>query len=392
MQVLHNGVEPAAGPSGADRHRARQQLRLDDRAFVVATVARLDPVKDLMTLFEAFAKVRQRVPSAQLLVVGDGPERNRLTARAEQPDLTGSVHLAGYRSDVRALLPAADVTRRSISEGVSITILEACRGHSGRRDRGVGGPPRSSRRECRRHSRPVPRSLRLARPSCRWRTTTSTRAWRRPDGAARTLIPTTRMVDDYSRLYRGRQADPMCGICGVVAPDGELHPALRSAIGSMAATLHHRGPDGQGVFSDAFAALGHRRLAIIDRAGGHQPMFNEDGSCWVVFNGEIYNHRSLRSRLIGLGHTFKTSSDTETILHAYEEYGADCVPMFEGMFAFAVYDSRRRSCCRADRGQETAYSTPTRAARCTLPRDQGAARQTGVGPDARSVGARSYCR
>jgi asparagine synthase (glutamine-hydrolysing) len=134
----------------------------------------------------------------------------------------------------------------------------------------------------------------------------------------------------------------MCGICGVVALDGELRPDLRSSIGAMAATLHHRGPDGQGVFSDAFAALGHRRLAIIDRTGGHQPMFNEDGSCSVVFNGEIYNHRALRSRLLGLGHTFKTSSDTETILHAYEQYGADCVPMFEGMFAFAVYDSRRR--------------------------------------------------
>ena len=71
-------------------------------------------------------------------------------------------------------------------------------------------------------------------------------------------------------------------------------------------------------------------------------MTNEDGSCWIVFNGEIYNHRALRSRLIDLGHTFRTSSDTETILHAYEEFGADCVPMFEGMFAFAVYDSRRR--------------------------------------------------
>jgi asparagine synthase (glutamine-hydrolysing) len=134
----------------------------------------------------------------------------------------------------------------------------------------------------------------------------------------------------------------MCGICGIVALNGELHPDLRSSIGAMAATLHHRGPDGQGVFSDAAAAFGHRRLAIIDRAGGHQPMFNEDGSCWVVFNGEIYNHRVLRSRLIDLGHTFRTSSDTETILHAYEEFGADCVPMFEGMFAFAVYDSRRR--------------------------------------------------
>jgi asparagine synthase (glutamine-hydrolysing) len=134
----------------------------------------------------------------------------------------------------------------------------------------------------------------------------------------------------------------MCGICGVVALDGELHPDLRSSIGAMTATLHRRGPDGQGLFSDPVAALGHRRLAIIDRAGGHQPMSNEDGSCWVVFNGEIYNHRSLRSRLIDLGHTFRTASDTETILHAYEEFGADCVPMFEGMFAFAVYDSRRR--------------------------------------------------
>ena len=110
----------------------------------------------------------------------------------------------------------------------------------------------------------------------------------------------------------------------------------------MAATLHHRGPDGQGIFSDAAAAFGHRRLAIIDRAGGHQPMFNEDGSCWVVFNGEIYNHRVLRKRLIDLGHSFRTTSDTETILHAYEEFGVDCVPMFEGMFAFAVYDSQRR--------------------------------------------------
>jgi asparagine synthase (glutamine-hydrolysing) len=134
----------------------------------------------------------------------------------------------------------------------------------------------------------------------------------------------------------------MCGICGVVALNGELDPSVRSSIGAMAATLEHRGPDGQGVFTDSVAALGHRRLAIIDRAGGHQPMSNEDGSCWVVFNGEIYNHRALRSRLVDLGHTFRTGSDTEAILHAYEEFGADCVAMFEGMFSFAVYDVGRR--------------------------------------------------
>jgi asparagine synthase (glutamine-hydrolysing) len=134
----------------------------------------------------------------------------------------------------------------------------------------------------------------------------------------------------------------MCGISGIVAIDGALAPALRAAIGPMTAALRHRGPDGQGLFADDTAALGHRRLAIIDREGGAQPISNENGSCWIVFNGEIYNHRALRERLVGLGHVFRTHSDTEAILHAYEEFGADCVPMLEGMFAFAIYDSRRR--------------------------------------------------
>src|SRR5947207_12601999 len=104
----------------------------------------------------------------------------------------------------------------------------------------------------------------------------------------------------------------MCGICGIVAREDVLDPRLRAAIGPMTSTLRHRGPDGQGVFTDGVAALGHRRLAIIDRSGGDQPMTNEDGTCWVVFNGEIYNHRSLRHRLIQRGHLFRTTSDTET--------------------------------------------------------------------------------
>ena len=134
----------------------------------------------------------------------------------------------------------------------------------------------------------------------------------------------------------------MCGICGVVAVDGELNPAVREAIGPMTRTLHHRGPDGAGCFDDPAAALGHARLAIIDREGGSQPMANEDRTCWVVFNGEIYNHRTLRAQLIDRGHVFRTTSDTEVIVHAYEEFGADCVTHLEGMFAFAVYDIRRR--------------------------------------------------
>jgi asparagine synthase (glutamine-hydrolysing) len=134
----------------------------------------------------------------------------------------------------------------------------------------------------------------------------------------------------------------MCGIAGAIAVRGELDPAIRHAIRPMTAALRHRGPDGHDVFSDAYAALGHARLAIIDRAGGTQPMTNEDGSCWIVFNGEIYNHRALRQQLERRGHVFRSSSDTEVIVHAYEEFGSECVSRLEGMFAFAIYDRRRR--------------------------------------------------
>ena len=109
----------------------------------------------------------------------------------------------------------------------------------------------------------------------------------------------------------------------------------------MTHALRHRGPDGQGVKDFPQAVLGHRRLAIIDRAGGSQPLANEDGTVWITFNGEVYNHHDLRRTLIGRGHQFRTVSDTEAILHAYEEYGAACVERLEGMFAFAIYDTRR---------------------------------------------------
>jgi asparagine synthase (glutamine-hydrolysing) len=134
----------------------------------------------------------------------------------------------------------------------------------------------------------------------------------------------------------------MCGICGAFALDGALDPAVAAALPVMTQALRHRGPDGEGLFGDGRAALGHRRLAIVDRAGGAQPMSNEDETCWVVFNGEIYNHHALRRDLIARGHVFRTTSDTEAIVHAYEEYGSACVERFEGMFALAIYDRRRR--------------------------------------------------
>ena len=134
----------------------------------------------------------------------------------------------------------------------------------------------------------------------------------------------------------------MCGIAGSFGILGPLDPAIRGAIKPMTRALAHRGPDGEGYFSDAHAALGHRRLAIIDREGGVQPLANENETVWVVFNGEIYNHGWLRQRLLDRGHTFRTRSDTETIVHAYEEFGPECVRYMAGMFAFAVYDITKR--------------------------------------------------
>jgi len=135
----------------------------------------------------------------------------------------------------------------------------------------------------------------------------------------------------------------MCGIAGIVRAEG-ITDLDRSVVRGMVASLVHRGPDDEGFCFGAEAAVGMRRLAIIDVPGGHQPMANEDGSIWVVFNGEIYNHRQLRERLEATGqHTFKTHSDTEVLVHLYEDLGRGLLGLLEGMFAFCVVDTRRRT-------------------------------------------------
>ena len=136
----------------------------------------------------------------------------------------------------------------------------------------------------------------------------------------------------------------MCGICGVVTARREEdlgEPQLRRMMGMLA----HRGPDGEGAFESAGtprAMLGHRRLAIIDLDTGRQPMTSPCAPLTIVFNGEIYNHRELRPSLVAKGHRFATRSDTEVILHLYEEKGDACVDDLRGMFAFAIWDARRR--------------------------------------------------
>ena len=133
----------------------------------------------------------------------------------------------------------------------------------------------------------------------------------------------------------------MCGICGIVNFNGS-DPVNRVTIERMTESLAHRGPDDAGYFVEGRVGLGHRRLSIIDLSGGGQPIFNEDRTAAIVFNGEIYNHRDLAETLKTAGHTFRTRSDTETILHAYEEYGDDCVQQLRGMFGFAIWDSTKR--------------------------------------------------
>ncbi|MBV9691384.1 MAG: asparagine synthase (glutamine-hydrolyzing) [Ktedonobacteraceae bacterium] len=133
----------------------------------------------------------------------------------------------------------------------------------------------------------------------------------------------------------------MCGIAGFIDVQ-HGHESAELLIDSMCKVIRHRGPDDQGIWVGDGVALGMRRLSIIDLAGGHQPMLNEDGSILVVFNGEIYNYRELRRNLQDRGHQFQTESDTETIVHAYEEYGDDCVKHFRGMFTFALWDRKRQ--------------------------------------------------
>lgn len=140
----------------------------------------------------------------------------------------------------------------------------------------------------------------------------------------------------------------MCGIAGYVtfSPPAEPESVLRR----MTDTIRHRGPDGEGYYRDEFALLGHRRLSIIDLATGAQPITNESGDLQIIYNGEIFNHADLREELASRGHVYRTRSDTETILHAYEEWGPGCVDRLRGMFAFVIWNRPKRTLfCARDR-------------------------------------------
>src|SRR5947209_4920127 len=154
----------------------------------------------------------------------------------------------------------------------------------------------------------------------------------------------------------------MCGIAGFVSLDEHADArAARAVLERMCGVIEHRGPDDEGTLVEGAAAIGMRRLSIIDLAGGHQPLSGCDPAISVVFNGEIYNFRELQPMLEARGHRFRTHSDTEAIVHAYEEFGDACVQHLRGMFAFAVWDSRARKLfvARDRAGEKPLYYTVT---------------------------------
>ncbi|MHC4436729.1 MAG: asparagine synthase (glutamine-hydrolyzing) [Planctomycetota bacterium] len=133
----------------------------------------------------------------------------------------------------------------------------------------------------------------------------------------------------------------MCGICGIYNCE-EGNSVSKSLLDKMTAAIAHRGPDDEGFYVKDGVGLGHRRLSIIDVESGHQPLSNEDETVWIVYNGEIYNFKEIQKDLVARGHRFRTRTDTEVIVHAYEEWGTDCVRIFNGIFAFAIWDERQR--------------------------------------------------
>src|SRR5688500_16690210 len=135
----------------------------------------------------------------------------------------------------------------------------------------------------------------------------------------------------------------MCGIAGFISKTNDNADARASRLDTMCRVITHRGPDEQGTAVVGRAAMGMRRLSIIDLATGQQPIYNGDRSKMIVFNGEIYNYRELKADLEARGYKFRTNSDTETIIHAYDEFGADCVKLLRGMFAFAIWNEKEQS-------------------------------------------------
>ena len=170
----------------------------------------------------------------------------------------------------------------------------------------------------------------------------------------------------------------MCGIAGIASLDAKtaLSPAAKRQVKAMTDSMAYRGPDGEGVELMGSVCLGHRRLSIIDLAGGAQPMQDAAGQLAIVFNGEIYNFKDIRKELEARGARFQTRSDTEVVLEAYRAWGTDCLARFDGMFAFALWDSQaRRLFCARDRFGKKPFFYTVQQGRFVFASELGCLRQ-----------------
>ena len=353
FDTISNGVDCATfAPAGRPPRPIRR----------VITVANLRPEKGHDTLIAAAAQVVKARPDTEFLVVGGGPLAAHLRQDVERRGLGSQVQFLGERGDVPALLASSDVfVLPSRSEACPNGVLEAMAAGLPIVASRVGG---------------VPELVESGVPGC-WSSPISRRRWRRrcsicssrPQCAsalglaarerAERLFSFDRMVSRFEHLYRSelgsravgpnravsspppdRRTQAMCGIAGKLGPSAHA-PVDRGLIRAMGDAVAHRGPDADGFYVGEGIGLAHRRLSIVDVATGQQPLANEDGTVWVVFNGEIYNFPALRTELESRGHRFRTHSDTEVIVHGYEEWGDACVERFRGMFAFAIWDTRR---------------------------------------------------
>ncbi len=356
VELIPLGIDRPPPTSAA----SRQDLGLPNDAFVMITIGRMVARKATTQLIDMFAA--SDIPNAHLVIVGDGPDAPAVDKRAAELGVRNRVHMLGQVSEAEkyAALSVADAfVTASQHEGFGLVFLEAmafglpvlCYDRGGQTDFLVTRRDRP-RREAQRPGGVRARAHRAASTIAKRASATdsTTGSWSR-------IISSTRCAARYEEVFaaaierragtpRGRHlaflflesVQAMCGIAGIINSDPQREQALRR----MLSALEHRGPDGEGVYHDWHATLGHRRLSIIDLAGGQQPLYNADRSLVLVCNGEIYNYRELRARLEQDGHRFLTHSDCEVILALYERHGEQLLDHLRGMFAFALWDVKRQ--------------------------------------------------
>ena len=330
IDVVYNGVTPDEQLNSKKRDQLRRSFGIGPEDFLVGTAGRFDPVKNLPMLLKSIAAARKKIASIRGLLLGDGPGFEQVRELRDDLELSDTVVMPGHREDARQLIQCMDLfVLSSFSEGTSMALLEAIAAGVPVAVTDVGGNPevvvdgrdrlgssfrlRPGLEECYSGS-----GLRSAQRPCSFPNPGARRFNRR--------IYVDKMLRSYRNAYTEMLRHKMCGIAGFINFRRSSEPMLPVTVSKgMTDTIMHRGPDEEGFFVDDLAALGHRRLSIIDLASGKQPMGTPDGKVHLVFNGEIYNFWRCGPNSRPKATDSSTRSDTEVILMSYLEWGELCV-------------------------------------------------------------------